>query len=278
MRYSFLRLMMPVAALSVAAACIILPDAGDSGGWRTVPESSSSSSSSSGTEVRETVDLAPGATLSLENDYGDVEILGWDRDSAEIVARGEEEPSRQPASARVSRGRGTRPNVEIREIRGGLLVRTPTFEGPGSPPVVDYEVRVPSDVALTGIRISEGDLKISDVFGRIEASLDQGTLTVINYSGVIEAAIGTGDADVEVLDLRETDSITITSRRGDIVLRLESGVGAIIEADAPRGEVRSDFDLGVKLPVSTVKAWIGQGGPNIILKASDGRIDIRSVR
>jgi hypothetical protein len=278
MRSSFLRLMIPVAALLLAAACIILPDAGDSGGWRTVPESSSSSSTSSGTEVRETVDFAPGATLSLENDYGNVEIMGWDRNSAEIVARGEEEPSRQTPSARVSRGRGTRPNVEIREIRGGLLVRTPTFEGPGAPPVVNYEVRIPNDVALTGIRISEGDLKISDVSGRIEASLDQGTLTVINYSGVIEATIGTGDADVEVLDLRETDSITITSRRGDIVLRLESGVGAIIEADAPRGEVRSDFDLGVKLPVATVKGWIGQGGPNIILKASDGRIDIRSVR
>lgn len=271
------RLVIPVAALALAAACIILPDPGEGGGWRTVPEPSSASRSS-GPEVRETADLRPGSTFSLENDYGNVEITGWDREAAEIVAGSPGEPSGRPASARISRERPARPDVEVREIRGGLLVRTRSFEGPGRPPVVDYQVRVPNDVLLSGLRISEGDLKISDVFGRIEASIDQGNLTVINYSGPVEAAIGTGDADVEVLDLRETDSITITSRRGDIVLRLEAGAGAIVEADAPRGEVRSDFDLGVKLPARTVKGWIGQGGPNIILKASDGRIDIRAVR
>jgi hypothetical protein len=278
MKNVFFRLLAPAAALALAAGCIILPDPGDSEGWRRTPESSPSSPAPSGPEVRRTLALAAGSTLSLENDYGDVEIAGWDRDEAEIVARTVEEASDRPASARTSGRRGTRPDIEIREARDGLLVRTPTFEGPGTPPEVDYEVRVPTDVVLAAIRISEGNLKISDVYGRIEASLDRGDLTVINYSGVVQATIGTGNADVEVLDLRETDSITIISRRGDIILRLEEGVGAVVEADAPRGEVRSDFDLGVRLPVSTVKAWIGQGGPNIILKASDGRIDIRSVR
>ena len=278
MTIRLVKLTVPVAALALAAACIILPDAGEGGGWRTIPESSGSRSTLEPNEVRETVEFAPGSTLSLENDYGSVEITGWNEERAEIIARSAAEPSGRPSSARISRDRGTRPNVEIREIRDGLLVRTPTFEGPGTPPVVNYEVRVPADVSLAGIRISEGDLKISDVFGRIQASLDAGSLTVINYSGKVDATIGTGDADIEVLDLRDSDSITITSRRGDIILRLEQGAGAIVEADAPRGEIRSDFDLGVKLPVSTVKGWIGQGGPNIILKASDGRIDIRTVR
>ncbi|HSA95050.1 MAG TPA: hypothetical protein VLJ16_03305 [Acidobacteriota bacterium] len=272
------KITVPVAALVLAAACIILPDAGEDGGWRTTPESPDSPSAVEPNEFRETVDFAPGSTLSLENDYGSVEITGWDEESAEIVARSVEEPSGRPGSARISRGRGTRPNVEIREVREGLLVRTPSFEGPGTPPVVNYEIRVPADVVLAGLRISQGDLKISDVYGRIQASLDAGNLTVINYSGKVEATIGTGDADVEVLDLRDSDSITITSRRGDIILRLERGVEAIVEADAPRGEVRSEFDLGVKLPVATVKGWIGRGGPNIILKAADGRIDIRAVR
>jgi hypothetical protein len=278
MRYSLLRLMIPVAALSLAAACIILPDAGDSGGWRTAPESSSSSSSLEPNEVRQEAGLDPGGTLTVENDCGNVEISGWDKHTAEIVARSEEGPSPRQASARLSNRRGAGPGVLVQEVRNGLLVRAPAFEGPGLPPAVAYEIRVPADIVLAGIRVGEGNLRISDVYGRIEASLEQGNLTVINYSGIVEARIGTGDADVEVLDLRETDSITITSGRGDIILRLEPGVQAIVEADAPRGEVRSDFDLGVKLPVRTVKGWIGQGGPNIILKASDGRIDIRSVR
>lgn len=275
MRNTLLRLAAPVAVLALAVACIILPDPGDSEGWRTIPRSDTTLSP---TEVKETVDFSEGGTLSLENDYGNVEISGWDREEVEILSRGEEEPARRQSSARISRNRESRPNVEIRETRDGLLIRTQTFEGPGDPPVIDFELRVPNSVVLTGIRISEGDLRVSDVFGRIEASLDQGNLEVTNFSGDVEATIGTGDADVEVLDLREGDTITITSRRGDIILHLESGAGAIVEADAPRGEVRSDFDLGVKLPASTVKGWIGQGGPNIILRASDGRIEIRSVR
>ncbi len=139
---------------------------------------------------------------------------------------------------------------------------------------MSFELHVPNSVVLTGIRVSEGNLAVSDVFGRLEVSVDQGDLSVSNYSGRVRATVGTGDADVEVLDLRDGDEITITSRRGNIALRLESGVGAIIEADAPRGEVNSDFDLGRKLPATTVKGWIGQGGPAVILKASDGRIDI----
>ncbi|MCK7476562.1 MAG: hypothetical protein M0C28_02580 [Candidatus Moduliflexus flocculans] len=119
---------------------------------------------------------------------------------------------------------------------------------------------------------------MSDVFGKLEASVDQGDLLVENFSGAVDVTVGTGDADVEVLDLREEDTITITCRRGNIVLRLEPGVGAIVEADAPRGRVRSDFDLGVELPAATVKGWIGEGGPNIILRAPNGRVEIVKIK
>jgi hypothetical protein len=182
---------------------------------------------------------------------------------------------RQPeTSGRQYRIRKVTPEVEIQETGQGLLVRTPTFEGSGEAPAVDYEVKVPNDVVLTGIRISEGGLTIADVFGRIEASVDQGDLLVSNFSGSLKASVGTGNADVEVLDLRESDEISVTCRRGDVVLRLEPGAEAAVEANAPRGGVSSDFDLGVRLPAPTVKGLIGRGGPTIILMASDGRVRI----
>jgi hypothetical protein len=276
MKNTLLRLTTAVAAVSFAAACVMLPDAGDSGGWRRIPERASKSGT--GIEQGETIDFREGGTLSLENDYGNVVITGWDNESVEVLAKPAGEEARSQGSARISRSVKPKPSVEIRETTDGVLVRTPTFEGPGEPPTVDYEIRVPHSVVLTGIRISEGDLTVSDVFGRLEVSLDKGNLSVTNYSGDLKATVGTGDADVEVLDLREGDSIAVTSRRGDIVLRLESGVGAIVEADAPQDQVRSDFDLGAELPARTIKGWIGQGGPSIILRASDGRIDIRKIR
>jgi len=276
MKKPFLRLFSTAAiAALLSASCILVSNPEGEPGWRTIPEPGARTS---GSEFSQTVAFSPGKTLSLENDYGNVKITGWDRDEAEVVARGAAvEPQRQRSARQYGR-RDVAPQVEVRETDKGLLIRTATFEGPGAAPAVDYEVRVPNSVELTGIRISEGDLSIADVFGRIEASVDKGNLSVSNYSGPLRATIGTGSADVEVLDLREGDEIIVTARRGDIILSLEAGVGAIVEADAPRGEVRSDFDLGAKLPASTVKGWIGQGGPTVMLRASDGRIEIVKIK
>lgn len=269
-------ILMAFAAAALGAlltSCILISDPEGEPGWRTIPDSNKPRTL--GSEFRRTLAFTPGGSLSLENDYGDVEITGWDRDEIEVMAKAAAPAeSQRPRSARESAGRGTVPDVEVRETGDGILIRTLTFEGPGKPPAANYEVRVPNSVVLTGIRISEGNLTIADVFGRIDASVDLGDLTVRNYSGPLRATVGTGNADVEVLDLRDGDEISITSRRGDIFLRLERGAGAIIEADAPRGQVSSDFDLGVKLPASTVKGWIGQGGPSVILRASDGRIQV----
>jgi hypothetical protein len=295
MARTLLRLSAAALVLGLSVACIVFEDPAGDPGWRTTrrdrPDERTAETPEdqpleqpldrpAGAGFRETVDFAPGGTLTLENDYGDVEIRGWDRGEVEIVARSETAAAapRDIRSARQAAGREAAPRIEIRETNRGLLVRTPTFEGLGEPPAIDYEVRVHESVRLTGIRISEGDLTVTGVYGDLEASVDKGDLLVRNYSGPVRATLGTGTADVEVLDLRDRDEITISSRRGDIVLRLESGVGAIVEADAPRGEVISDFDLGRRLPASTVKGWIGQGGPSIILRASDGRIEIVRTR
>lgn len=264
----------PVLAVMIAAlfaSCIMLDNPqGDEPGWRTFPESGGPP----GGEFRQTVPFSRGGTLSLENDYGDVSITGWDRDEVEVVARAATVERQPETSTRPYRIRKVTPEVELRETEQGLLIRTPTFEGSGEAPAVDYEIKAPSDVVLTGIRLSEGNLTIADIFGRIEASVDQGDLAVSNFSGSLRGVVGTGNADVEVLDLREGDEVSVTSRRGDIVLRLEPGVAAAIEANAPRGGVSSDFDLGVRLPAPTVKGMIGAGGPSIILMASDGRVRI----
>ena len=220
MKKPFLLAFAAVALAALLTSCILVSDPEGEPGWRNIPESNKPRVS--GSEFRQTLPFTPGGTLSLENDYGDVEITGWDRDEVEVVAKAATGASQLQRSARQSRGRGGVPEVEIRETDDGLLVRTPTFEGPGQAPAANYEVRAPNSVVLTGIRISEGNLTIADVFGRIDASVDLGDLTVRNYSGPLRATVGTGNADIEVLDLREGDEISVTSRRGDIFLRLES--------------------------------------------------------
>jgi hypothetical protein len=216
--------------------------------------------------------------LSLENDIGNVEISGWDKDSVEVVAQGTAGETGKKRKVRAYGFWEIKPDVEMKTTDGGLTIRTRPFDGPGEFPAVDYMIRVPNSVILREIRVGDGNLIVADVFGRLAASLDKGDLSVANFSGSVDASLGAGNVDVEVLDLHGEDSIVLSSREGDIVLRLEPGTAAWVEAEAPRGDVRSDFDLGVKTPAPSVKGRIGEGGAEVKLKAADGRIEILAVK
>jgi hypothetical protein len=266
MKKPLLTASLAVAAAVVSAACIMVMDPEQTTSWQ--PRG----------EFRQTVEFAAGGTLALENGSGNVEIIGWDKDAVEIVAQG---ASAEPGEKRKVRAYGfweIKPDVEIKQADGRLSIKTRPFDGPGDLPAVDCTIRVPNSVILGPIRMGVGDLTVSDVFGRIEASLDNGGLAVSNFSGSVDLSIGTGSADVEVLDVRDQDTIAISSRQGDIVLRLGAGTSARVEAEAPRGEVRSDFDLGTKTPAPGVSGRIGTGGASVKLKAADGRIEILAVK
>ncbi len=268
MKNPLLTTSLAAAAVVLSAACIMVMDPEQPTSWQ--PRG----------EFRRTVEFAAGGTLELENKTGNVEITGWDKDAVEVVAQGvAAEPG--PGEKRKLRAYGfweIKPDVEIKQTDGRLSVRTRPFDGPGGQPAVDYTIRVPNSINISGIRMEEGDLTVSDVFGRIEASLDKGSLAISNFSGSVDLSIGTGSADVEVLDVREQDTIAISSREGDIVLRLDAGAGARVEAEAPRGQVSSDFDLGVKTPAPGVSGRIGSGAAAVTLKALNGKIQIVAIK
>ena len=266
MKKPLLTTSLAAAAVVLSAACIMVMDPEQTTSWQ--PRG----------EFRRTVEFAAGGTLTLENKAGNVEITGWDKDAVEVVAQG---AAAEPGEKRKVRAYGfweIKPDVEIKQTDGSLSIRTRPFDGPGDLPAVDYTIRVPNSILLSGIRMGKGNLTVSDVFGRIEVSLDRGDLAVSNFSGSVDLFIGTGSADVEVLDVRDQDTIAISSREGDIVLRLGAGTGARVEAEAPRGEVRSDLDLGARTPAPSVSGRIGTGEAAVTLKASDGRIEIIAIK
>jgi len=266
MKKALRRASLAAAAALLSVACIMVMDPERTTSWQ--PRG----------EFRRTVEFAAGGTIALENEAGNVEIVGWDKDAVEVVAQG---AAANPGEKRKVRAYGfweIKPDVEIKKMDGSLSIRTRPFDGPGDLPAVDYTIRVPNSIVLSGIRMEEGNLTISDVFGRIEGSLERGDLAVSNFSGSVDLFIGTGSADVEVLDVRDQDTIAISSREGDIVLRLGADTGARVEAEAPLGQVRSDLDLGAKTPAPNVSGRIGSGGAVVTLKAADGKIEIIAIK
>lgn len=253
------------ASLSVlavfSASCIMVVDPGQSPPGQPA-------------EVRKSVDFKAGGTISVEHTLGNVGIAGWDKDSVEIVATGREAEPGSNRRVRVYSMGELEPSIDVRESAGILRIRTRSLGGPWASGGLDYAIQVPSSVSLDPIRLDRGDVTVSDVFGRLSAEITAGNLVVKNFSGPLKATLETGQADVELLDIREGDAVEITCREGDIIVRLEAGAGVKIEAESPKGEITSEFDLGQKLPARTLVGRMGGAAAVITLKAMNGNIKI----
>lgn len=229
-------------------------------------------------EYRKTVDFSPGSVLFLEVGSGDIEIAGGSSETLEIVARG---PSGFPEEGRGIRVYGIwnhRPDLTVQRIANGYRVRPRGLDGPSRPPRTDLQVRVPHSVVIEEVRAEDGNVTISDTYGRAVVSLGRGDVTVRNFSGPVDISVGSGTVDVEALDIRDGDSLVISTGAGDIVLRLEPEAGVRIEARAPNGVVRSELDLGADLPALEVSGRTGSGGASIVLETREGNIDILLVK
>jgi hypothetical protein len=247
---------------ALAASCLMVMDDERGQSWPTT------------LEFRRSVGFAAGGTIAVEHTLGNIAITGWDKKSVEVVATGRADESARRDRLQVYAAGDLEPSIDVREAGGSLRIRTRSLGGPWSSGGLDYDIRLPSSVNLDPIRLEKGDLSVADVYGRMTVELGAGSLKVSNFSGPLKASLESGRADVELLDVRSDDVVDITSKDGDITIRLQPDTNARIEAAAPLGEITSDYDLGLKLPAHSLASPLGSGEARIVLKALRGNIRI----
>jgi hypothetical protein len=262
MRNEPVRVFVLLTFMALAASCIMVVDPEQAESWQ------------SGGEFRKTVDFEAGGTVAVEHTLGNISITGWDGNSVEVVATGRPGEQGSNRRVRVYSMENHEPSVDVRLSGGVLRIRTRSLGGPWASGGLDYAIRLPSSVNLKGITLDQGDVTVSDVYGHVEAVISKGNLTVKNFSGGLKASLQAGEADIELLDVREDDIVEVTSQEGDITLRLEPRINAQIEAESKGGEITGDYDLGLKLPVGSVNSKLGNGTARITLKALRGGIKI----
>jgi len=257
-------LAVAVAGLAFSSCIVAVVDTSDLGRYP------------GGEEFRKLLPFQAGGTVLLDNAYGNIEIYGWDRNEAEVVAR--EAGTVRPGFYWLGfpGWEGAQSRVRVDSFDGLLKIQTRKQEG--SERSLDYLLNLPVSVVINPVHCLEGNVLLSGLYGRAVLDVRKGDIRVENFSGSLDASLGRGSADVELLDLRRGDEVRITSTVGDIVLYLEKNVSARLEASAPLGRVESDFDLGQKLPDQKVKGQIGDGQALISLAAMQGRISIKNVR
>lgn len=264
-----LRMMLPMISILAAASCIIA-----------IVDQEGRSAYRPDRTFNRTMAFEPGGTVALNHDSGIVEITGWENDEVEVTAekvRAEE----RSTGVRVSALRHERtPSIHL--DRDGDFLRISRRESwrDEDDDELDFRLRVPRPITLDPIALRNGEIWISDLFGRAVLDLEAGKVDIQNYSGSLDIAVGRGSVRAEILDLRAEDDIAIRVEMGDIVLFLQPGVRAEIRAETPGGLISGEFDLGEDLPSSEIAARLGDenGAAKIFLSTNRGNIRVLKTK
>jgi len=218
-----------------------------------------------------TFDLQPGSDVFLENLDGDIEIQGWDSDEAEVFV---EKMFGAPPNWEfgIFRKGSVLADVRIETVEGGLRVQTLPASG-GATGGVNYILRLPHHVNLRRVSGRSGQIVVSGVYGQASVELIEGDVVVENASGSLSLFIERGSADVELLDVREQDSVRITANNGDVTLRLEPNVNARIDVSASQ-PVESEFETEPVSQAGRVRLQLGEGGAEMSVASFNGRVRI----
>ncbi len=234
-----------------------------------------------------TLPFKSGDRFSLENVNGDVTVATWKEDRVEIRAE---------KVAKNSEKDLEEVRIEVEESSGRVSVKAVWPRGRRNLRVsVDFEVKIPEgavlesvetvngNVAATGryreavFETTNGTVTVEDATGDLEASTTNGGVKVRRFEGRLEASSTNGNITLEGLTFR--DGIRAETTNGSITLEIGSPetINADLTARTTNGSISVDFPVTLKaLRQSTkaIEAKIGEGGPEIALRTTNGSIKI----
>jgi len=238
-------------------------------------------------DFKQTFPLKRGGTFSLANVNGNITVETWGRDEVEIQAE---------KAVRGERENLDRIKIEIEAGPTSVVVDTvfpkiPRFRGR-----VTYEIKVPEDIDLDMIRsvngsvrifgpLSEvnalstnGSIRVEGALGQISCSTTNGNVDVSDIQGEILARSTNGSLHLEIVSI--AGEITATTTNGSITLDIVSGnIDADLEARTTNGRISVDFPVTLPAGWSSskrrVEGKIGNGGPQISLKTTNGSVRIQ---
>jgi len=202
------------------------------------------------TEETHTFDVADIDELTLRNGVGDVSVAAEDRSDVRMraITRAANEDHFDSISLREQRSGGTLALSVDNEIDSVLL---------GSPPSMELDVVVPSDLRVADVEIDTGDVEIERTSGALNLETDTGDAVVRGVDGAVDATTDTGD-----LTISDVASISgITADTGDVEVDVATLDGdARIETDTGDVDAALSASLDARVIVRTDTGDVTSGG------------------
>jgi DUF4097 and DUF4098 domain-containing protein YvlB len=218
-------------------------------------------------EFRQAYALNPNGRVLIQNLYGDVEIVAWDRDQVLVQAVKKSNDPRRLEDARIV----------VDSSYEKLSVRT-QYAGADAehPASVDYRIMVPRTANLENVKLINGGLVISGLAGPVKASSVNGSIHADRLEGQADLSTINGRLDADFEKLTRANGITLSSVNGAIRLSIPAGAAATLDASNLSGGIESKFGRAQRASTGNrLHAQVRRGGAAIRVRNVNGGISIR---
>lgn len=250
----------------------------------------------------ETYQVEPGTKLELRNRNGDVTIRQWDQSQVKVFAE------------KKTNWGGKLDNVKI-EVTLGETMTIETIYLVRNPRVsVSYDVRVPTGVIVNyvstsngmielegtqgdaTVETSNGKIEVSQVKGNVKAKTSNGKIELTNIDGFVDAH--TSNGAVKIRGVAGIYGVKTSNGKieagipaiGDTDIRIKTSNGAVILYLAPELDANIDLKtsnskitiqdieiVATKITKQQLQGKIGDGGPEISVNTSNGKIEVHKL-
>lgn len=224
--------------------------------------------SASAQDFQKTYRIGAGGQIRIGNVSGDVILTGYDGDSIVVTA--------------TKKGRD-RDQVEVEDRSGtanvDIGVKYP--KRCNCDASILFEVQVPRSVKYDFDHIASvsGDVKVTGVTGRLNASAVSGDVHITDVSGSVSASAVSGDVKVEINRLEGSDDMKFNTVSGDVSVTLPGSLDADVDMSSFSGSIKTDFGIEVKSERygsrNSARAKLGDGSRRLKMSTVSGDISLR---
>jgi DUF4097 and DUF4098 domain-containing protein YvlB len=221
-----------------------------------------------GQDFEKTYRIGAGGQIRIGNVSGNVVVTGYDGDA--IVVKG------------IKKGRD-RDVIQIEDRSGAdrvdVGVRYP--ERCNCDASVRFEVQVPRSVNYDFDKIGSvsGDVQVSGVTGRLNASAVSGDVHVKDVSGSVSASAVSGNVTVEINRLEGSDEMKFSTVSGDVTVLLPADLNADLDMSSFSGSIKTDFAVEVRSERYGSRNWarakLGDGSRRLRMSSVSGDLSLR---
>jgi len=217
-------------------------------------------------QFRQFFTLGQNGRVTIENQYGNVSIVAWDRDDVLVEAVKQTNDPRRMDDARI-----------VVEPSEGMLAIHTQYAGSNAlnPAKVEYRISVPRSTNLEDVKLGNGGLTISGVAGPVKASSVNGNIRAEKLEGRAELSTVNGELEANFQRVKPAEQIVLRSVNGPIRLMLPCGAKASLSAHNVSGGILSDFGHPSRVD-GEQKLEVRGGGARIRLDNVNGGISIHS--